>query len=324
MARSIWTGYISFGLVSIPVGLYAATEEHEVAFHQFERGTSDRIRYQRVNERTGREVDYDDIVKGHDVGGGEHVIVEPDELADIAPGRSRALEIDRFVDLADVDPIFFQKSYYLAPSDEENTSSYALLRAALAKTNRAAVATFVMRGKEYLAAIRASDDVLVLETLHFADEVRDPAKLFDDLPDARGGRKQLDMAVDLIDAMTERWQPEAYRDTYTERVKELVEAKREGKEVVVESEPAATEVTDLLTALQQSVEAAKKGRKGGGSRAGRKSGSKLKTRVDPDQLAKAPKKDLDKLARELDISGRSSMTKDELAAAIEKARKSAA
>ncbi|TDD99031.1 Ku protein [Jiangella asiatica] len=276
MARSIWKGYISFGLVSIPVAMYSATDEHEVDFHQFQRGTSDRIRYKRVNERTGREVDYEDIVKGHDVGGGEHVIVEPDELTDIAPGKSRSLDIAQFVDLADVDPMLFQKSYYLGPADEENTSSYALLRAALEKTNRAAVATFVMRSKEYLAAIRASDKVLVLETMYFADEIRDAAKTVGNLPDARAGRKQLQMAVDLIDAMTEPWKPEAYHDTYTERVKELVDAKREGEEVVVESAPAATEVSDLVTALQESVEAAKKSRggKSGGAkkRAGTKSG----------------------------------------------------
>ena len=182
MARAIWSGYINFGLVSVPVGLYSATQEHELDFHQFQSGTSDRIRYKRVNERTGREVDYDKIVKGHDVGGGEYVIVEQEELADIAPGRSRSLEISTFVDLDEIDPIHFQKSYYLAPKDAENASSYALLRDALAKTNRAGIATFVMRGKEYLAAIRADGKVLVLETMFFADEIRDPAKELGDLP----------------------------------------------------------------------------------------------------------------------------------------------
>ena len=125
MARSIWSGYINFGLVSVPVGLYSATQEHEVDFHQFQEGTSDRIRYKRVNERTGREVDYDKIVKGHDVGGGEHVIVEREELEDIAPGKSRSLEISTFVDLDEIDPMHFQKSYYLGPKDSENASSYA-------------------------------------------------------------------------------------------------------------------------------------------------------------------------------------------------------
>ena len=267
MARAIWTGYISFGLVSVPVGLYSATQEHELDFHQFQRGTSDRIRYKRVNERTGREVDFEKIVKGHEVGDGEYVMVEPDELDDIAPGRSRSLEISTFVDLADVDPIHFQKSYYLAPSDEENTSSYALLREALDTTNRAGIARFVMRGKEYLAAIRAdtrgSTRVLVLETMFFADEIRDPAKELGSLPRKATSRKQLQMAVDVVEAMSGPWEPSKYRDTYTDRVKKLVDGKRRGDEVVVtETEPEATDSTDLVSALQASIAEARSRRKG--------------------------------------------------------------
>jgi DNA end-binding protein Ku len=265
MARAIWSGYINFGLVSVPVGLYSATEEHELDFHQFQRGTSDRIRYKRVNERTGREVDYDKIVKGHDVGGGEYVIVEREELEDIAPGKSRSLEISDFVDLDDIDPIHFQKSYYLAPSDSENASSYALLRDALAKTNRAGIATFVMRSKEYLATIRADGKVLVLETMFFADEIRDPAKEVGDLP-AKTSGKQLKMATDLIEAMSGEWRPKDYKDSYTERVKKLVESKRKGKEVVfTEEEPEATPSADLVSALRASVEAARARRAGGGA-----------------------------------------------------------
>src|ERR1700704_4439843 len=230
MARSIWSGYITFGLVSVPVGLFSATQEHELDFHQFQRGTSDRIRYKRVNERTGREVDYDKIVKGHDIGGGEYVIVEQEELADVAPGKSRSLEISQFVDLDEVDPIFYQKSYYLGPSDDANTSSYALLRDALAKTNRAGIASFVMRGKEYLAAIRAYDKVLLLQTLYFADEIRDPAKELGTLPAKSSDGKQLSMAIDLIEAMSGSWRPKEYKDSYTERVKKLVDSKRQGKE----------------------------------------------------------------------------------------------
>ncbi|MFC0624511.1 non-homologous end joining protein Ku [Kribbella deserti] len=262
MARAIWTGYITFGLVSVPVGLFSATSEHEVDFHQFQRGTSDRIRYKRVNERTGREVDYDKIVKGHEVGGGEYVIVEPEELEDIAPGRSRSLEISRFVDLDEIDPIHFQKSYYLAPSEEDNTSSYALLRDALAKTNRTGIASFVMRGKEYLAAIRADGKVLVLETMFFADEIRDPTET-GKLPAKSSGGKQLAMATDLIEAMSGTWRPQDYHDSYTERVKKLVETKRKGKEVVIsEDAPEPTKSDDLVAALRASVEAARARRNG--------------------------------------------------------------
>ncbi|GAB2567217.1 non-homologous end joining protein Ku [Kribbella endophytica] len=266
MARSIWSGYINFGLVSVPVGLYSATQEHQLDFHQFQRGTSDRIRNKRVNERTGREVDYDKIVKGHDVGGGEYVVVEQEELSDIAPGKSRSLEISTFVDLDEIDPIHFQKGYYLAPSDAENASSYALLRDALAKTNRAGIASFVMRSKEYLATIRADGKVLVLETMFFADEIRDPAKELGDLPSKTSG-KQLKMATDLIEAMAGDWRPKDYKDSYTERVKKLISTKRKGKEVVFnEEEPEATSSTDLVSALRASVEAARARRAGGGTK----------------------------------------------------------
>jgi DNA end-binding protein Ku len=261
MARAMWSGYINFGLVSVPVGLYSATREHEIDFHQFQKGTSDRIRYKRVNERTGREVPYEKIVKGHDVGSGEYVIVEPGELDDIAPGKSRSLEIDTFVDLDEIDPMHFQKSYYLGPSDAENASSYALLRDALAKTNRAGIAKFVMRGKEYLATIRADEKVLVLETMFFVDEIRDPGKDVGGLPRKSGAGKQLSMAVDLIEAMSGEWKPAAYKDTYTERVKDLVKAKHAGKEVVYsEEEPQATNPSDLVAALRASVEEARKAR----------------------------------------------------------------
>ncbi|MFI5736504.1 Ku protein [Kribbella sp. NPDC051587] len=261
MARSIWSGYITFGLVSVPVGLYSATEEHELDFHQFQRGTSDRIRYKRVNERTGREVAFDKIVKGHDLGNGKYVVVEPAELDDIAPGKSRSLEIDTFVDLDEIDPIHFQKSYYLGPKEGDNASSYGLLRDALAKTNRAGIAKFVMRGKEYLAAIRAQDKVLVLETMYFADEIRDPVAELASLPAKSRAGKQLTMAADLVEAMSGEWKPSAYKDTYTDRVKKLVETKRKGKEVVYsEEEPEATTPTDLVSALRASVEAARKSR----------------------------------------------------------------
>jgi DNA end-binding protein Ku len=278
MARSIWSGYITFGLVSVPVSLFSATKEHEVDFHQFQRGTSDRIRYKRVNERTGREVDYDKIVKGHDVGKGEYVIVEPEELDDIAPGRSRSLEISRFVDLDDIDPIYFQKSYYLAPSDDENAKPYALLREALAKTNRTGIANFVMRGKEYLAAIRPTDKVLVLHTMYYADEVRDPKKETGKLPAKMSNRDQLSMAVDLVEAMSGSWRPADYRDTYTDRVKKLVEAKRRGKEAVTtEEEPEPTNVTDLVAALRASVEEARSNRRKGSSKGSAKTSARSKT-----------------------------------------------
>ena len=258
MARAIWTGSINFGLVSIPVGLYSATEDHTVHFHQFQRGTADRIRYQRVNERTGKEVVYADIVKGRDVGGGDYVIVEPEELDDIAPGRSRSIDITTFIDSDEIDPVYFQKTYWLAPDGEQYARPYALLLEAMARTNRAGIATFVMRGKEYLTAIRADGGVLALQTLFFADEIRDPPEQLDTLPQhtpARG--KELEMATTLIESMSGPWNPQDYRDTYTERVERLIDDKRRGHEVVAEAQPPApTEMSDVLAALQRSVSAA--------------------------------------------------------------------
>ncbi|PZS17760.1 MAG: Ku protein [Pseudonocardiales bacterium] len=256
MARAIWTGAISFGLVSIPVGLYSATEDHTVHFHQFQRGTADRIRYQRVNARTGKEVDYSDIVKGRDIGGGEFVIVEPEELEAIAPGRSRSIDITSFVDLDEIHPVYFQKTYWIAPNGEQYARPYALLAEAIARTNRAGIATFVMRGKEYLAAIRADAGVLALETLLFADEVRNPADALETLPEHQPTRgKELEMATALIESMGQAWQPENYHDTYTERVEQLIDAKRRGHKIVTEAEPREpTEMSDLLEALQRSVD----------------------------------------------------------------------
>ncbi|MDQ3154584.1 MAG: Ku protein [Actinomycetota bacterium] len=315
MARAIWTGAINFGLVTIPVGLYSATEDHTVHFHQLERGTSDRIRYRRVNERTGDEVDYSDIVKARDVGGGEYVVVEQQELADIAPGRSRSIDITTFVDLDEVDPIFFQKTYWLAPAGEQYGRAYGLLRQALAKSNRAGIATFVMRGREYLTAIRADEKLLALETLFFADEIRDPATQLASLPDSGPSRgKELDMATTLIESMSGPWEPEGYRDTYTERVEQLVADKQAGRETVTAAEPrSATEVDDLLDALRHSVESARTGRKSGGK--------PDREDADPD-LSTLSKKELQAIARDLDVPGRSTMTRAELADAVAKAGRS--
>ncbi|GAA5121001.1 non-homologous end joining protein Ku [Pseudonocardia adelaidensis] len=325
MARAIWTGAISFGLVSIPVGLFSATEDHTIHFHQFERGTSDRIRYQRVNERTGKEVEYSDIVKGREVGGGDYVLVEPDELADIAPGRSRTIDITTFVDLDEIDPIFFQKTYWLAPTDEQYARPYALLREAMTRTNRAGIATFVMRGKEYLTALRADGDALALETLFFADEIRDRSTL--DLPGGASAEgapkkgKELDMATGLIEAMSGEWKPDEFRDTYTERVEKLIEDKHKGREVVREAEPAEpTAMSDLIAALERSVADARGGGKSQQKKGEQKKGEKAKkgkpaTDGAPD-LSELSKSELVALARELDVKGRSSMSRPKLEKAV--------
>jgi DNA end-binding protein Ku len=285
MARPIWTGAITFGLVSVPVAMYSATREHEVSFHQYEKGTSDRIRYQRVNERTGKEVDFADIAKGTDVGGGKLVMLEQEELDSVAPGRSKSLDLHAFVDLEEIDPIFYQKSYYLAPGSEETAKTYALLRDAMAKVGRAAIGTLVMRGKEYLAAIRPDGKLLVLETMFFADEVRDAEEELGGLPRATAKPAEMKMAVQLIDSMSGKWKPADYRDGYTDRVKKLIKQKKAGKEVTVaEPAPDATGATDLMEALRASVDRAKS------TRAAKKTAPKKKAAPAKKTTSKSKKK----------------------------------
>ncbi|MFJ8593509.1 Ku protein [Streptomyces sp. NPDC093598] len=212
-----------------------------------------------MNERTGDEVESGDIVKGYEVGEGEYIVVEPEELDAIAPGRSQTIDITDFVDLEVIEPVYFDRTYYLAPRGKEYTKVYELLRAALAQSNRVGVATFVMRGKQYLTALRAEERVLVLQTLHWADEVRDPGKELPELPSGRASKgKELDMALQLVDSLEGPWNPARYRDTYQEKVRELVKAKAEGQEVAAAEEaPAATDVVDLMQALQGSIDQAR-------------------------------------------------------------------
>jgi DNA end-binding protein Ku len=314
MAQTIWSGSITFGLVSVPVSLHSATRDHTVHFHQVQRGTSDRIRYRKVNERTGEEVDADDIVKGREVDG-DFVVVEPDELDSVAPGRSQNLDIQTFVDIADIDPVYFDKTYWLGPGRKGDTKPYALLVKAMAETDRAGIGSFVMRGKEYLAAIRAHEGLLALDTLFFADEVLDPGEQVSEVPSLRAAKgKELDMAVSLVESMSDSWDPGDYRDTYTDRVEQLLEDKRKGREVTAEPEPAAeADVVDLADVLRRSVDEARKGRTQGRSR------SRGSGRAATPDLSELTKAELGEMARELDIRGRSSMTRAELEKAVRSA-----
>ncbi|WP_344439366.1 Ku protein [Kitasatospora nipponensis] len=259
MARPIWTGVLSFGLVTVPIALYSATESHGVSFRQIERGTADRVRNKRVNERTGEEVAFGDIVKGFELAEGEYVIVEPDELEKISPGRSKTIEITGFVDLDQVEPIYFDTTYYIGPKGKEYAKVYALLQRAMEKANRAGLALFSMRGKQYLTAVKSEGGILSAHTMHFADEVRDPRREVDNLPDAdlSVSERELSAAEQLIDMLAVDWQPEQWRDTYSERVRELVQAKAEGREVTVSEGPAeASNVVDLMSILERSLQSA--------------------------------------------------------------------
>ncbi|GGI93945.1 non-homologous end joining protein Ku [Streptomyces brasiliensis] len=331
MSRPIWTGVVTMGLVAVPVGLYTATEDHSVHFHQLQRGTSDRIRNKRVNERTGREGASDDIVKGYDLGDGDYVIVEPDELDSIAPGRSKVIEMAGFVDLGEIAPVYFGRTYYLAPRGKEYVKVYQLLRTALERADKAGTATFTMRSKQYLTALGAQADVLVIHLLHWADEVRDPGDVIDLLPDRRtkADNRELKSAEQLIGALSVGWDPRDCHDTFEERVKELVEAKRKGEEVVSGAPPPdATNVIDLAEALRQSVEQA--GAKSEGSRTGRQrtlsahrtrhhAEHPKRSRTDrgSDALSSLSREELYRRATKADVPGRSKMNRDELIEALQ-------
>jgi len=235
MARAIWKGSLSFGLVNVPVGLYTATQDKTIHFNQFEEGTSDRIRYKRVNERTGEEVDYARIVKGVDLGGGEFAILTPtnstQRRGEVAHHRYRGFRRPR-----DIDPIYYRTTYFLAPEGDAARRAYALLRKAMQESNKVGIATFVMRNKEYLVAIRPEDEVIALETMYFADEIRTPSEELPNLStDGKFTAKELDMAQLLIDSLAQDFDPTKYHDDYRRQVEELVETKRQGG--VIETAP---------------------------------------------------------------------------------------
>ena len=335
MARVIWSGALAFGLVNIPIGLYAATEDRTVHFNQFQKGTSDRIRYKRINERTGEEVPFKEIVKGREVDEDTYVLVTDEELESVEPGRTRTIDITDFVDLSEVDPIYFQKTYYLAPRGDGADRSYELLHQAMSATNRVGIATLVMRSKEYLVAVRPQEKILALETMYFADEIRDPVEATGYEPTGRTAKpREVTIARQLIESMTTDWDPERYRDTYRERVEELIESKRNGEEIEAAAPaPRASKVVDLTEMLRQSVEQAKgRGAKdqkkdaapstsSRSSRRSRSSRSSLSSQDDEQDLSEMSKTQLTQLAAELEISGRSKMTRDQLEQAIRRARR---
>jgi len=260
MARSIWTGAISFGLVNIPVKLYSAVSRKTVRFHQLDSETGTRIQQKRVNPQTGDEVPYERIVKGYELSPERYVVVEPGELEALEPKKTRAIEIEDFVELDQIDPIYYDHPYYLAPGTGA-AKAYALLLAALKETNRVAIARVVIRSKEQLVAIRPHEDVLTMETLLFGDEVVPPDRL-EELPDAdepQAGKRELDMARQLIESLSSDFDPARYRDEYRLRVLELIEAKAEGEEFTfAEPEEEAEEVPDLMAALEASIASAKR------------------------------------------------------------------
>jgi len=265
MARPIWSGSISFGLVNVPVKLFSAVSPQDVRFHQLRKSDGSRIRQKRVSAADGEEVPFEDLVKGYEIAPDTYVVISPEELAALDPKSTQTIDIEEFVNLDQIDPIYYEHPYYLLP-DKRAEKAYALLTAAMERTNKVAIARFVLRTKQYLAALRAAGPVLVLSTMNYADEVV-PVERLDTLPDAQAAvtDRELVMAESLIESLTaERFEPAKYHDDYRQRVMELIEAKAHGETMVAAPAPASTaRVVDLMAALEASVKAAKERRAAG-------------------------------------------------------------
>jgi DNA end-binding protein Ku len=293
MARSIWKGSITFGLVNIPVGLYSAEKREEtVSFHLLDRRNMARVKYKRVNEDTGREVPWDETVRGYEIEGGKHVVLSDEDLERASPEKTQTVDILDFVDGSDINPALYDKPYYLAP-EKKGAKSYALLRETLRRTNKVGIAKVVIRTKQYLAAVIVEDQVIVLNILRFAHELRDPKEL--DLPSGKEGvsERELDMAERLVEGMVSDWEPEKYRDDYYKDLKKMIKERVEAGQL--EESPEAPpkpkperggQVVDLMALLKQSVETkgtggarkpAKKAARKPARKAARKTASKRKS-----------------------------------------------
>jgi DNA end-binding protein Ku len=289
MPRAIWTGSISFGLLNVPVRLYSAVSRKNVSFRELRESDGTRIRHKRVAESDGKEVPYEEIVKGYEIAPEQYVVLTRDELEELDPKKTKAIEIQDFVDLDEIDPIYFDHPYYLGP-DKGAEKPYALLVKAMADAHKVAVARFVLRNRESLAAIRPMDNVLTMATMRFADEVVSPEELGEDAIPENGrklDKREVDMAKQLIEQLSGKFDPEKYRDEYREELLDLIERKAKGEEVVasVSEEPQPTKAPDLMAALEESLAAVKgeplaEGSKGnGGSKrsAAKRGGTRKRT-----------------------------------------------
>jgi DNA end-binding protein Ku len=264
MPRAIWSGAISFGLITVPVRLYSAVSRKSVRFNQLDQRTGSRIKRKWVSALDGEEVPNDELVRGYEISSGNYVTVSDEELRSLDPEASRSIDIVEFVDLADVDPLAYDNVYYLEP-DELAAKAYKVLLKALQEAQKVAVARIVMRQKEYIAVIRPTDDAMILSTMVYADEINPTEGIegLDRIADIEVSAAEIDMAAQLISTLEAEYEPEKYTDGYRERVLELIQKKSDGEEILIteESAPAATsEVVDLMAALEASVAAAKEAR----------------------------------------------------------------
>lgn len=258
MPRAIWTGTISFGLVTVPVKLYAAVQSKTVRFNQLDGDNLARIQQKRVNAETGEEVPYERLVKGYEISPDRYVVIDPRELESIEPKKTKTIDIEDFVDLDDIDPIFYDHPYYLVPGTG-GAKPYRLLLEAMRETNKVGIARVVIRSKEQLVALRPIGDVLGMTTLNFADEIVDADDL-DEVPaaeDVKTTKRELDIAKQLVDSLASAWDPSQYHDSYREQVLEMIERKAAGEEIAIAAAPEeeAAPAPDLMAALKASLDA---------------------------------------------------------------------
>jgi DNA end-binding protein Ku len=268
MARSLWTGSLSFGLVNVPVQLVSAVRDLDLHFRQLHEKDKSPIETQRWCSEEGKEVPFDAITRSYELDSGKTVIVTDEDLEAVEPRKTRTIDIEQFVDLADVDPIYFDHPYWLVPAgdDEGATRAYKLLLGVMEQTDHAALGRFVMRAKEHLAIVRARDGALTLTTMRFHDEVRSEKNV----PSATGKtakptKKQLDAAVELIEALADDWDPTKHEDRYRKRLQKVVDKKRKGQTIEIDEgddDARGGDVPDLMAALEQSLADARKGRGG--------------------------------------------------------------
>lgn len=259
MPRAMWSGSISFGLVNIPVKLYLAVKEQRVQFRMLHDQDHSRLQRKLVSSTTGKEVHSEHIVKGFEVSPDQFVVVQDRELEDLVPKASRTIEIHDFVDIEQIDPIYYDRAYYLAPA-EHAAKPYRLLMQAMKKSQKVAVATFVMREREYLSALRTVKDIIGLSTMHYHDEVLEPDEIDLEAPDAKIDERELKMAQSLIDSLSGEFDPSKYTDTYRARVMEMVQRKAKGEEVVTQPPVAEkpSRAVNLMAALEASLAEARK------------------------------------------------------------------
>ncbi len=280
MARAIWSGTISFGLLNVPVKLYSAVSRKTIRFNELRESDKARVKHRRVAEGTDEEVSYDEIIKGYEITKGNYVTFTKDELAELDPAKTRSIDIQDFVEIGEIDPIYFENPYYLGPADGAE-KAYSLLASAMESSGRAAIARFVLRSRENLAAIRAKDNVLTMTTMRFADEVVAPSELDDVLPQSKPkvAKREIEMAEQLIESLTGDFDATNYKDEYREELLSRIEQKADGKDVVqsASEEPEPTKAPDLMAALEESI-AAVRGQK---SKPKRKPASKAKPKAKP-------------------------------------------